>query len=538
MVKDLFTHSSLKPIKRVPRYYQRAAVDSIWARIGKAKKGILVSMATGTGKSTVQAMACQEALEGWPDTGILIVTSVKELVRQNFEELIEIWPEAPACIYSAGLGVKDLSKPIIIAGIQSIYKQSHKIPRRIDLMFIDECQDLSDEDGTMFRRFISELLVINPDMRICGLSATIYRMRQGLLTEGKNALFDEVVYEYGILQGISDGFLSPLISKPMALQFDVTDVKISSGEYQAGQLERAVDKDYLTIAVVDELIKYGEDRRCWLVFCAGIDHAIHVRDEIRSRGISCETVHSKTPHPERDAIFRRYKAGEIRCITNVGVMQKGSNIPQIDLISMLRPSKSAGFFVQSAGRGTRLYPEKQNCLLLDHAGLLVEHGPVDMIRPKPKKRGEGEAPIKQCPQCKTNVFAGIRFCPVCNYEFEFEKQEIDREAANMAVLSTQLQTETHEVSGVFYYRHTKEGRPDSLRVEYLCGPTKSFRQWFLFESVGRLREEACAWWRAHAGTQAPNTITDAINRKGELKSPTRIDTCRIGKYHKIVREEL
>lgn len=527
-----------KPVNREPRYYQRAAVDAIWDRIGKAKKGILVSMATGTGKSTVQAMCCQEAIEGWPDTGILIVTSVKELIRQNFEELIEIWPEAPACIYSAGLKTKDLSRQIIIAGIQSIWKKAYKIPRRIDLLFIDECQDLSDEDGSMFRKFIDDLLIINPDMRICGLSATIFRMKQGLLTEGDNALFDEVVYEYGILQGINDGFLSPLISKPMAFQYDVSGVKISSGEYQAGQLERTVDKDHLTIAVVDELVKYGIDRKCWLVFCAGIDHAIHVRDEIRSRGFTCETVSAKTPHAERDDIYRRYKAGEIRCVTNVGVMIKGTNIPQIDLISFLRPSKSAGFFVQAAGRGTRIFPSKLDCLLLDHAGLLAEHGPVDAIRPKPKKKGAGEAPIKFCPECKEQVAASTRLCPHCDYEFIFEKSEIDREAANMAVLSTQLQTETHEVSAMFLYRHKKEGRSDSLRVEYMCGLTKSFRQWMLFEASGKFREEACRWWGRHAGTIAPKNVTEALERKLELRKPTSIEVRRIGKYWQVVKENL
>lgn len=534
--KDLFI--PYKQIKREPRYYQSECVATIWKRIGKATKGILVAMATGTGKSTVLAMCCQEAIEGWPDTGILIITSVKELVRQNYEELIEVWSDAPACIYSAGLGVRDLSKQIIIAGIQSIWKKAYKIPRRIDLLFIDEVQDLSDEDGTMFRKFIAELLVINPDMKIVGLSATVYRMRQGLLTEGENALFDEIVYDYGILRGINDGFLTPLISKQMAMQYDISEVKISKGEYQAGQLERAVDKSHLTVAVVDELMRYGFDRQCWLVFCAGIDHAIHVRDEIRSRDIICETVHSKTPHAERDAIFRKYKAGEIRCITNVNVMSKGSNIPQIDLISFLCPSKSAGRVVQWAGRGTRLHPKKENCLLLDHAGILLEHGPIDLIAPKPKKRGNGEAPIKKCPSCNTVVPAGTRLCPECGHEFEFEKQEIDREAANIAVLSTQLQKETHAVTNVFYYRHTKENRPDSLRIEYMCGLTKSFRQWMLFEASGKFRNEACHWWRAHADTQPPNNVTQALARIGELKRPKSIDVRRVGKYFQVIGEEL
>lgn len=532
---DLFNPHS--PIKREPRYYQVEAEKAVWERIGKSEKGILVSMATGTGKSTLLAMLCGTALSGWPGTGILIVTSVKELVRQNFEELIEVCPEINAGLYSAGLGIKNLSNPVTIASIQSIWKKAYNIPHRIDLIFIDECQDTSDEDGTMFRRFIDDLLQINPDMRICGLSATIYRMKQGMLTEGENALFSEVAYEYGLLRGINDGFLSPLTTKTMGLQFDVTDVKISAGEYNAGQLERAVDKDYLTVAVVDELIRYGADRKCWLAFCAGVDHAIHVRDEIQRRGFTCETVSAKTPHAERDAIFRRYKAGEIRCITNVNVMSKGTNVPQIDLISFLCPCKSPGRVVQWAGRGTRLYPSKKDCLILDHAGILAEHGPLDLIAPKAKRKGAGEAPVKFCPSCKETIPAGTRICPHCDHEFLFEETEINKEAAtNVAVLSTQLRTENHAVSSMFFFRHAKEGRPDSLRVEYMCGPTRNFRQWFAFESVGRYREMACSWWRQSAGTAPPNSVTEALDRQKEVRKPQSIDVRKVGKYHEIVRE--
>lgn len=521
------------------RYFQREALDAIPKYFHRATGNPLISICPGGGKSLTMATFCYEALHEYPGTGIISVTSVKELILNNYETLIDIWPSAPATIYSASIGKKDLSGQIVFASIQSIYKKAFKIPRRIDLILVDECQDISEENGTMFRKFISELIQINPSLKIIGFSGTCYRLSQGMLTEGPNALFDEVIYDYGLLQGITDGYLSPLISKSMATKYDLSSVRITKGEYAQGQLEKAVDRDDLTVAVVDELMRYGEHRKCWLVYATGMSHCEHVRDEIRKRGISCEMVTGKTPNSERASIFRRYKNSEIRCLVNILVLQKGNDIPQIDLISMLKPTKSAGRFMQMACRGNRLYPGKKDCLILDHCGLLEEHGPLDRIRPKRKgEKGEGEAPVKTCPGCQTILFAGMMLCPECGHEFEKEAAKIDFDASDNAVLSTQIKTEIKKVTHIMYYRHEKHGKPDSLRVEYLCGPMESYREWVLLEGFGRWRESACNWWRERSGNRAPNTIGEALERKGELSVPKSIHVRKIGKYFEIVGVEL
>lgn len=519
------------------RYYQREALDAFWKTIGDGN--ILISLATGTGKSRVAAGICKEAIETYQDTNIVIAISSGELVKQNFEEMLEIWPNAPAGIYSAGVGQKNLNEKITVGTIQSLWRKAFSFRHKIDLVIADECQDISEENGTMYRKFIADLKVANPDIKVVGLSATIFRLSQGLLTDGKNALFDKVVYEYGMLQGIKDGYLSPLTSKYMNQHFDLTGVGISKGDYKVGQLERAVDIDSINKAVVNEMMAYGHDRKCWLAFCVSIEHAIHIRDEVRSRGIACEAVSSKTPKAERADIFKRYKAGEIRCLTNVNILSKGSNIPQIDLISAIRPSKSAGFVVQACGRGTRLSPGKENCLLLDHAGWLLEHGPIDLIKPKRKgEKGDGVAPTKTCPECKTIVFAGCSTCPECDFEFLLPEPEIDREASTAAALSIHLKVETHPVTHISYYRHQKEGKPDSLRVEYMCGLKHNFRDWWCFDHGNSPRNKACMQWHKHAGTKAPNTTTEALERVSELKTPKEVHVKKAGKYFEIVGTKL
>ena len=84
----------------------------------------------------------------------------------------------------------------------------------------------------------------------------------------------------------------------------------------------------------------------------------------------------------------------------MGVLTTGFNAPAVDLIAMLRPTKSTGLYVQMAGRGTRLAPGKDNCLVLDFAGNVARHGPIDLVKPRDKANGEGdgEAPTKVCPR--------------------------------------------------------------------------------------------------------------------------------------------
>jgi DNA repair protein RadD len=390
----------------------------------------------------------------------------------------------------------------------------------------------------MYRRFIEDLKIINPYLKVVGFTATPFRANTGYLHKGKNRLFTDICYEIGIIDLINRGYLVPLVTPQIQTRMDVHGVKMSGGDYAGGELERAVDVDMLTRSCVRELIEFGQDRNKWLVFTAGLNHCLHVRDEIRKYGIVCEMVTGDTPTPERNSILSRFKSGDIKCVVNVGVMTTGFNNPAIDLMAFMRPTRSPVLYVQMAGRGMRLSPNKHDCLLLDFGQVVETLGPIDQVHIKEKKKSKGDAPVKYCPECGAECHAAVARCGDCGFEFPTNELEIDKEASGAAVLSTQLQTETYDVSTVLYYRHVKEGRPDSLRIEYLCGPTKSFRQWMLFEATGGLREQACNWWRTHASTTPPNTVTDALARSHELKKPSKIDVRRSGKYYPVVREYL
>ncbi|CAL8972799.1 Putative DNA repair helicase RadD [Rhodoplanes serenus] len=525
------------------RPYQRAAIDALWDFWGRGGGNPLVEMATGTGKSVVIATLVRELIETYPDMRVLMLVHVRELVAQNFQALVRTWPQAPAGINSAGLGRRDRFSQVLFASIQSVQRDDcHSIGKR-DIVLVDEAHLIPRAGDGMYQKLLGRLRDGVPDMRIAGFTATPYRLDSGRLDRGEGRLFDQIAYSYGIGRGIDDGYLSQLVSKATATALDTRGVARRGGEFVAGALEVAVDKDWITRAAVDEIVTFGADRRSWLVFCSGVQHAAHVAEEIRSRGVSCAAVTGETPSGERDRLIAAFKAGQIRCLTNAMVLTTGFDAPQVDLVAMLRPTLSTGLYVQIVGRGTRLADGKENCLILDFAGNVRRHGPVDAVEPGagPKGgEGDGEAEVraKECPECATLVALNARACPTCGHEWPV-RDEPKHEAtadAETAIISRGAPAWV-AVDAVKYYRHEKYGSPPSMRVEYLAGMTVH-REWVCFQHVGFARSKAESWWiRAIAGhglMSPPRTTDEALSRLAELRCPAAIQVRPSGKYFEVV----
>ncbi|MBI4968206.1 MAG: DEAD/DEAH box helicase [Rhodospirillales bacterium] len=514
------------------RPYQRAAIDGIYDYFGRRSGHPIVVIPTAGGKSLVMATFIREVLEQWPDQRILIVTHVRELIAQNFAELMRLWPDAPAGVYSAGLGRRDIGARILFAGIQSIHKRAYDV-QRCDLVLVDEAHLIPRASDTMYRRFLDDLAIINPYLKIIGLTATPYRLDSGSLHKGEDALFSDIAYEVSVRELIDQGYLCPLVSKAAATRLDVTGVGSRGGEFIPSQLQAAVDRDDITAAAVDEMVAYGEDRRSWLAFCSGVDHAGHVAEAIRARGYTSATIFGDTPKTERDRIVTSFKKGEIRCLASMGVLTTGFNAPAVDLIAMLRPTKSAGLYVQMAGRGTRLSPAKDNCLVLDFAGNVARHGPIDAVAPREPGKGDGEAPVKVCPDCDSILAAATRECPDCGHVFPPPEIKIEASASTLEILSSG-KPQWVAVTDVAYDLHEKPGKPPSLRVDYRCGLVRH-REWVCIEHTGYAREKAVAWWRRRApNLPMPATVEQALEQSEELLVPAEIAVRPSGRFTEVV----
>lgn len=407
------------------RPYQQKAIDDLYAWLSKHKGNPCLVLPTGSGKSHIVAHLCKEAVQNWPETQILMLTHQKELIDQNAQKLRQVWPNAPLGIYSAGLGRRDFDS-ITFAGIQSVRKKASQIGHT-DLIIVDECHLISHKAEGGYRNLIKELIEINPSLRVIGLTATPYRLGHGYITDG-DSLFDDLIEPVTIAQLVADGFLSPLRSKITETGYDVSDVHKRGGEYIEKELQGAVDNAAMNASIVEEVISLAGDRKAWLFFCSGVDHAYHVRDELREHGIVAETVTGETGLSERDAILGAYKRGQIKAITNANVLTTGFDYPDIDLIAMLRPTMSPSLYVQMAGRGMRLKSHTDHCLVLDFAGVVQQHGPITYVTPPSGSRGgdePGEAPVKSCDQCHELVHPSVQQCPECGFNFpEPEKKNL------------------------------------------------------------------------------------------------------------------
>lgn len=528
------------------RDYQIASVAALFDYFETGNRGNpIVALPTGTGKSVVIAEFIRQALTRYPQTRILKLTHVKELIKQNLDKLLAVWPLAPVGVYSAGLNKKDLGYPITFAGVASIAKSTPEKIGRIDLLLIDECHLVSQKENTMYRTIIAGLKVVNPMLKVIGFTATKFRLGQGFLTDEGGLFTDcafDLTYRDAFNWFIEQGYLARVVPRATATEFDLQNVRIHGGEFQEADLQAAVDTDETTERVCREMVALGEQRSHWLIFASGILHAEHVSQKLNRLGIVAECVHSKKPKEERDASIANLKSGKIRALVNNGILTTGFDFPQLDLIGMLRATMSPGLWVQMIGRGTRPFycegfdlatvagrlaaisnSEKPDCLVLDFAGNTRRLGPInDPIIPRPKSKGSGTAPVKVCPICMTYSHASVRVCEHCGYEFPKECK-ISEQASTAQLIATEKPktTKACPVDRIFYKVHRKTGGVPSLEVNYYSG-LRVFKEWVCLEHSGFPRRKAEKWWQERSPTKVPDSINEAMLFLTTLDEPTAI----------------
>ena len=277
-----------------PRWYQQDAINAVIEYFTKGSKGNpLLKLPTGSGKSLVQAEFIRQICTAYPTQRILCLAHVKELIDQNHKELLGQWPGADAGIYSAGLGKKQLRNQITFAGIQSICKKAAQVGH-VDLIFIDECHLVNNAAIGNYRKFIDDLIKINPHLKVIGLTATPWRTDNGSLTGGDGAIFNRVVYEVPLTTLIEEGSLCDVQTVDTHTDADFTKLKVGSfGDFTAKSIHDAIESMDNTKAAIDEACSLGKERNSWLVFACSIEHAESAAQCLRDNGITCEILTGK-----------------------------------------------------------------------------------------------------------------------------------------------------------------------------------------------------------------------------------------------------
>lgn len=516
------------------RDYQEEALSKLfdfWAT--EAGKAPIIAAPTGSGKSLIIGEFCRRVCSESPHVKIMVLAHVRELLTQNEKELKAVWPEADTGIYSAGLGKRQVTAQITFAGIQSVYSHVFDFGK-VDIVIVDECHLIPRDADTRYGKFFRDMKMANPGVAIFGLSASPYRLDSGMLHEGEDALFDGIAYSVDIKKLIRDGYLVSVISKGGASKIDLSGVRIQAGDYAPGELAHAADSPELIKSAVNEIVEYGSDRKAWLLFCSGVEHAEHVALAVKERGIDCEVVTGDTPKERRDKVISDFKEGRLRSIANVGVMTTGINIPRCDLIALLTSTRSTGKYIQMVGRSMRTYPDKDDALLLDFGGNVLEHGPIDAVDPVRRRTLLGnpvkKVPLKECPQCHVIVHTRIIECE-CGYQFPVVAPH-GTIAYDGAVLSGQVKAETVPIAGVWYSRHKKPGKPDSVKVTFFTKLDKEYYTYLGLDHGGYFAEKSHAIVRRFGGKSA--TVNDALKECDHWRKPIAISVKQRGRFFDVV----
>jgi DNA repair protein RadD len=558
----------------IPRWYQTGSVDAFFDYYVRGNVGNpLICLPTGTGKSLVQALLMKTILDQWSRQRFICLTHVKELIANNAKDMREFWPQAPLGIYSAGLDQKITHAPIVYGGVASVVNNIEAFGWR-DLMIVDECHLMSGKEDSRYGKVIAGLRRINPNLKVVGLTATPYRTGMGLLTEG--GIFTDICYDMTSMENfnrlIREGYLSPLRPKPTGTKIDTSHVSIKGGEFDQAEADAVINVDSITESAIREILHEGRFCRCILIFATSVDHANKITARMRTYGQSCVCIHDKSK--TRDEDFKAFSNHEVRICVNYNVMTTGVNIPGIDLIAVLRLTRSVQLWVQMLGRETRPVfapgfdlqstegrlaaiaagPKPYGGLVLDFTRNTELLGPINdpLIPQKRGTKGGGVAPIKICPQCGFYNHTRARMCCNCFLAFE-QVMKINATAGTNELLRTEAPlVEWFDVVHMNYMKgQKKDGEHPYLRASYFCGAmgVHKFDERILLEHTMPAKALARDWWRQRYrgdGTAlrtssfvnyVPDTVDQALQLTGYLRQPRRIlvELDRKKPTHSIVR---
>ena len=249
------------------RPYQQAAIDSVYRYLREQDGNPVVCIPPAGGKTPILATIASDAVNLW-NGRVLVVTHVRELVEQAVDKLRRVCPTLPVGVFSAGLKRRDTKESVIAASIQSIYRRACELGR-FDLIIVDECHLLPPDGEGMYQSFLADARVINPHVRLIGLTATPFRLDSGLIC-GPDNLLNDICFEAGIRELIRDGYLCPLVSKAGRQKSDLSRLHIRRGEFLASEVDAAMDRDELVRAACAEIVAATQGRNACLIFASGV----------------------------------------------------------------------------------------------------------------------------------------------------------------------------------------------------------------------------------------------------------------------------
>lgn len=391
----------------VLRNYQQQAVTATLNHFRQSQESAIIVLPTGSGKSLVIAELARLARGK-----LLVLTHVQELVEQNHEKFEALGFSAG--LFSAGLGKRQTQEQVTFASIQSLANNLSAFTQHFSLIIIDECHRVSNKDDSQYQQVINTLRERNPALMLLGLTATPYRLGQGwiyrydyrgFVRETNHAVFEHCIYELPLSQLIREGFLTPPVCIDAALHhYDFSSLIEVDQQHKTQALSHLLRKyPRVTRAITEEVVELARSRRGIMLFAASVEHAKEIYSYLPEQQSAIIT--GSTDNQSRQNLINAFKQQQLKFLVNVSVLTTGFDAPHVDLIAILRPTESISLYQQIAGRGLRLYPDKEDCLIIDYAANGFNLFSPEIGSPKPAP--DTEAVQVFCPVCDfANIFWG------------------------------------------------------------------------------------------------------------------------------------
>lgn len=395
------------------RDYQEQALDEIRAHFRAGTRRVLLQMATGGGKTATFCELLKKAYE--KGTPSLVAVRGRKLIDQASQRLMR--EGVPHGIIMSGRDM-DHHELIRICSIDTLYRR-RQAPEA-SLIVIDEAHQTG---GAGYSWFLEQY----PKAFLLPVSATPH------LKRGMRHVADVVVRPVTAKELTERGFLVPLRyfapEEP-----DLTGVSTSGDDYNQKELGEAMEKAALSGSIVDYYRETTPGKRA-ILFAVNVAHSEELVAQFEKAGIPAGHVDATSSDGTRLAAIAALERGDIKILSNVGILTTGVDIPAVEAIIMARPTKSYNLWIQMIGRGTRPAPGKADCIVLDHAGNVHSHGFLEHealcnLDGSSKNR---PAPMIDCEDCRA-IFAAPapraechrRFCPACGWWFPPEPGIIRR----------------------------------------------------------------------------------------------------------------